>query len=295
MEHLLLILLGLSLLLCAILWGKLAHLRHCTKEIAQSFRDRLAEDTNTLIDVSTGDPYIRRLASQINVQLRLLRQERRRFQQGDRELKESVTNISHDLRTPLTAISGYLSLLEREEHSEKTQRYLSSIRNRTEALKSLTEELFRYSVVTSSQELKPERLNVVSALEENLLSFYAVLEQRGIHPQIILPETPLFRQLDPGALNRVFSNILSNALKYSDGDLTVVMSEDGIITFSNHAADLDALTVARLFDRFYTVEASRNATGLGLSIARVLTERMGGTLEAVYKNEELSIQMTLPA
>lgn len=294
MEHLLLILLGLSLLLCAILWGKLAHLRHCTKEIAQSFRDRLAEDTNTLIDVSTADPYIRGLASEINVQLRLLRQERRRFQQGDRELKEAVTNISHDLRTPLTAISGYLDLLEREEHSKKTERYLASIRNRTEALKGLTEELFRYSVVTSSQELKPERLDVVSVLEESLLSFLATLEQRGIQPQISLPESPLWRQLDPGALNRVFSNILSNALKYADGDLTVTMTEGGRITFSNHAPGLNALTVARLFDRFYTVEMGRNSTGLGLSIARILTERMGGRLEALYENGVLSIQLTLP-
>lgn len=294
MEHLLLILLGFSLLLCAILWGKLCHFRRCTKEITEGFRDRLAEDTNTLIDVSTRDPYIRSLASEINVQLRLLRRERRRFQQGDRELKEAVTNISHDLRTPLTAISGYLDLLERESHSAKTERYLSQIRNRTEALKSLTEELFRYSVVTSSQEMKPERLNVVSALEESLLSFLAVMEQRDIHPQITLPEAPFFRQLDPGALNRVFSNILGNALKYSDGDLTVVMSEDGSITFSNHATELDVLTVARLFDRFYTVEASRNSTGLGLSIARILTERMGGRLEAVFENGVLSIQMKLP-
>lgn len=295
MEHLLLILLGFSLLPCVILGAKLAHLRRCTREIAEAFRDRLAEDTNTLIDVSTGDPYLRRLASQINAQLRLLRQERRRFQQGDQELKEAVTGISHDLRTPLTAISGYLDLLEREKHDEKTERYLIQIRSRTEALKSLTEELFRYSVVTSSQEFKPERLDVVGVLEESLLSFYAVLEERGIQPQIKLPEAPVWRELDPRALNRVFSNILSNALKYSDGDLTVTMTEDGSITFCNHAAKLDALTVARLFDRFYTVEASRRSTGLGLSIARVLTERMGGRLEAVYENGVLSIQMTLPA
>ncbi len=294
MEHLLLILLGLSLLACAILGARLAHFRRCTREITQAFRDRLTEDTNTLIDVSTSDPCLRKLASEINVQLRQLRKERHRFQQGDRELKEAVTNISHDLRTPLTAISGYLDLLEREEHSEKTERYLASIRNRTEALKGLTEELFRYSVVTSSQELKPERLDVVSVLEESLLSFLATLEQRGIQPQISLPESPLWRELDPGALNRVFSNILSNALKYADGDLTVTMTEGGRITFSNHAPGLNALTVARLFDRFYTVEMGRNSTGLGLSIARILTERMGGRLEALYENGVLSIQLTLP-
>lgn len=294
MEHLLLILLGLSLLACAILGARLAHFRRCTREITQAFRDRLTEDTNTLIDVSTSDPCLRKLASEINVQLRQLRKERHRFQQGDRELKEAVTNISHDLRTPLTAISGYLDLLEREEHSEKTERYLASIRNRTEALKGLTEELFRYSVVTSSQELKPERLDVVSVLEESLLSFLATLEQRGIQPQISLPESPLWRELDPGALNRVFSNILSNALKYAHGDLTVTMTEGGRITFSNHAPGLNALTVARLFDRFYTVEMGRNSTGLGLSIARILTERMGGRLEALYENGVLSIQLTLP-
>lgn len=84
---------------------------------------------------------MRKLAADINVQLRLLRQERHRYQQGDWELKEAVTNISHDLRTPLTAINGYLDLLEREEKSKNVQRYLSQIENRTEVLKSLTERM----------------------------------------------------------------------------------------------------------------------------------------------------------
>lgn len=292
MEPLLLTLIGILLLVIFVLLIKIHFLRKSAKEIGEAFQNRVAEDTNTLIDVSTGDPYIRGLASEINVQLRLLRKERRRFQQGDRELKEAVTNISHDLRTPLTAISGYLDLLERESHNEKTERYLAQIRNRTEALKTLTEELFRYSVVTSSQELKPERLDVVRALEESLLSYYAVLEERGIQPQITLPEEPVWRELDPGALNRIFSNILSNSLKYSDGDLTVTMDGDGRVTFGNAAKNLDAVSVGRLFDRFYTVEAGRNSTGLGLSIAKILTERMGGSLEAVLSEGTLKLILT---
>lgn len=292
MEPLLLTLIGILLLVIFVLLIKIHFLRKSAKEIGEAFQNRVAEDTNTLIDVSTRDPYIRGLASEINVQLRLLRKERRRFQQGDRELKEAVTNISHDLRTPLTAISGYLDLLERESHNEKTERYLAQIRNRTEALKTLTEELFRYSVVTSSQELKPERLDVVRALEESLLSYYAVLEERGIQPQITLPEEPVWRELDPGALNRIFSNILSNSLKYSDGDLTVTMDGDGRVTFGNTAKNLDAVSVGRLFDRFYTVEAGRNSTGLGLSIAKILTERMGGSLEAVLSEGTLKLILT---
>ena len=289
MEHLLLIIIGILLLIIFVLVAKVYFLRKSAQELAEAFRDRLTVDTNTLIDISTRDPYMRKLAADINVQLRLLRKERHRYQQGDLELKEAVTNISHDLRTPLTAINGYLDLLEREEKSENVQRYLSQIKNRTEALKNLTEELFRYSVVTSSQDLKPEPMDVVRALEESLLSFYGVMQEKGIQPEIELPEKAVFRELDAAAVSRIFSNIIGNALKYSDGDLSVTMDETGCVSFSNTAGNLDAVTVGRLFDRFYTVEASRNSTGLGLSIAKHLTERMGGSIQADYHHGRLYI------
>ena len=289
MEHLLLIIIGILLLIFFVLVAKVYFLRKSAQEIRDAFYDRLTADTNTIIDISTRDPYMRKLAADINTQLRLLRKERHRYQQGDLELKEAVTNISHDLRTPLTAINGYLDLLEREEKNENVQRYLSQIRNRTEVLKNLTEELFRYSVVTSSQDLKPEHMDVVRALEESLLSFYAVMQEKGIQPEIELPEEPVFRELDAGAVNRIFSNIISNALKYSDGDLSVAMDKNGCVRFRNTAGNLNAVTVGRLFDRFYTVEASRNSTGLGLSIARTLTERMGGTIEAEFEDGYLTI------
>ena len=287
------IIIGILLLVIFVLCAKIYLLRKSAREISEAFKDRLTADTNTLIDISSSDPYMRKLAAEINTQLRLLRRERHRYQQGDLELKEAVTNISHDLRTPLTAINGYLDLLEHEEKSETVQRYLLQIQNRTEVLKNLTEVLFRYSVVTSSQELKTERMDVVRALEESLLSFYAVMQEKGIQPEIDLPQEPVYRELDAGAVSRIFSNIISNALKYSDGDLSVAMSEDGRITFTNTAPNLNAVAVGRLFDRFYTVEASRNSTGLGLSIAKVLIERMGGSISAQFQDEQLNITIQL--
>lgn len=280
---------GIMAMIIIALSVKICSLRKAAKEIETAFADRLITDTNTLIDISTSDKYMRSLANGINIQLRKLREERHRFRQGDQELKEAVTNISHDLRTPLTAICGYLDLLEREEISEAARRYLSQIENRTEALKSLTDELFQYSVATSSRALKPERLDVVRVLEDSLLSFYGVMQEKGIHPNINLPEEPIFRELDASALNRVFSNIISNAVKYSDGDFAVTMTEDGSITFVNSAKELDAVTVGRLFDRFYTVDAGRNSTGLGLSIAKLLTERMSGHIEAAFEAGQLHI------
>lgn len=291
MEKQLLIVNGILLLLIFALITKIYFLRKSAREIAEAFCDRLTADTNILIDISSRDPYMRKLAADINVQLRLLRKERHRYQQGNLELKEAITNISHDLRTPLTAINGYLGLLEQEEKSENVQRYLFQIENRTKVLIKLTEELFRYSVVTSSQNLRFESVNLVRVLEESMVSFYAVMKEKNIEPRIELPETPVWKQLDGGAVSRIFSNIISNAIKYSDGDLVVVMTADGCVTFSNIAQNLNVVTVGRLFDRFYTVESSRNSTGLGLSIAKVLTERMGGTIEASYVDDRLYIKL----
>ena len=115
------------------------------------------------------------------------------------------------------------------------------------------------------------------------------MQEKGIQPEIEFPEEPIYRELDAGAVNRIFSNIISNALKYSDGDLSVVMDKNGCVTFSNTAYNLNTVTVGRLFDRFYTVEASRNSTGLGLSIAKILTERMGGSISAQYQNKRLYV------
>ena len=287
MECLLLVVIGILLLIIFALMAKVYFLHKSAQEIAQGFHDRLMAESNVLIDISTRDPHMRKLAADINTELRLLRKERHRYQQGDLELKEAVTNISHDLRTPLTAINGYLDLLEREEKSENVERYLKQIENRTEALKNLTEELFRYSVVTSLKELQTEQIDVVRVLEESLLSFYAVMQEKGIRPRIELPEGAMYRELDYGAVNRIFSNIISNVLKYSDGDFEVLVKPDGSIIFSNTAKDLDALAVGKLFDRFYTVEASRNSSGHGLSIAKILTERMGGSITADYHDEKL--------
>ncbi len=229
-----------------------------------------------------------------NAQLRTLRSQRLRWERGDLELKDAIAGISHDLRTPLTAICGYLDLLGQEPLAEPAARYLAQIQNRTEALKALTEELFRYSIAASSQPLVPVPLDLWGALEEALLSFYGAMEQRNITPEIQLPESRVERCLDPSALSRIFSNILGNALKYSSGDLTVCMDQEGTIVFTNAAAGLTTVTVGRLFDRFYTVQTGSSSTGLGLSIAKLLTERMNGSIGAEYRDGKLSITLRFP-
>ena len=291
MEHLLLIIIGILLLIFFVLLAKVYFLRKSAQEISEAFRDRLTADTNTLINISTRDPYMRQLAADINMQLRLLRKQRHKYLTGDRELKEAVTNISHDLRTPLTAICGYLDLLDKEDKSENTSRYLSLIGNRVEAMKQLTEELFRYSVILSTGDLVLEPVCVNGVLEESIAVFYGALTSRDIQPEIHITENRIERQLNREALGRVFSNILNNALKYSDGDLAITLRDDGDIIFSNTASGLNEVQVGKLFDRFFTVEAARNSNGLGLSIAKTLVEQMGGIILAELENKKLNIRI----
>ena len=272
------------------LFVKILILQKAAEEIADAFADRLQTDTNTLIDISSRDKHMRHLADTVNIQLRKLRAEYHRFRQGDTELKNAVTNISHDLRTPLTAICGYLDLLEKEKKTEAVKRYIDIIRNRSEMLTLLTEELFRYSVILSKEsDMAREPVILNKVLEESLAASYAALNERNIVPRIQMPEEKVVRMLDSAALSRVFSNLLNNAIKYSEGDLEITLRETGEIIFTNTAHGLNEVEVGKLFDRFFTVESARKSTGVGLTIARYLTEQMGGNISAEYDNGRLSI------
>ena len=282
-------------ILIAMLCVRLHLIHKSLKEISARLTEILSDDTNVLIDLSSGDQQLRAFAAALNRQLRALRTSRQRYRCGDRELKEAVTNISHDLRTPLTAICGYLELLRREETNANVKRYLALIDNRTRAIKQLTEELFRYSMLLAEpEELPCEPVNLNAALEEGVAAFYDILVSRGIQPEIRMPEAPVLRTLNAAALSRIFSNILNNAVKYSDGDLSIALSADGTIRFSNRARNLTPVQAEKLFDRFYTVESARNSTGLGLSIARLLTERMGGQISPRCEDGRLCIELRFP-
>lgn len=285
------VLLPASLLLLV----KVFILKSSMDEICSQLEEQLSGDTNILISVSSRDKQIRRLAARLNMELRKMKKMRRQYQNGNRELQDAIMNISHDLRTPLTAITGYLDLLETEEKSDNAVRYLSYIQNRAEALKNLTDELFCFAYTTLPEEGLPlEAVCLNAALEESIAAFYAALSGRGILPKIFITEKRIYRQLNKEALSRIFDNILNNALKYSGGDLQICLREDGTVSFSNQAPTLNKIQTGRLFDRFFSVEAAQNSTGLGLSIAKALTEQMNGIITACYENGTLHVNLSFP-
>ncbi len=272
---------------------KLALMDRDLDHLRRDLTNRLAEDTNALLSVGSDSRALRELAADLNGQLRLLRRERQRFQQGDRALKEAVAGVAHDLRTPLTAIRGYLDLMEDQDLAPDQRRYLALIRGRTEHLADLTEELL-LSSVAAAREPQPEAVDLARELEEALAAYYGAFSARDLQVTADLPDAPVERQLDREALSRIFGNVLSNALKYSGGDLAITLTAAGCAAFSNAAPDLTEIAVQRLFDRYFTVETGRGSTGLGLAIARELTERMGGSLEAQFAQGRLTVTVFFP-
>ena len=274
--------------------AKLYLIKKAAREITNDLSKKIKSDTCTRLRISSRDKDIRRLASCINEQLDELHNERLQYHHGNIELKNAITNISHDIRTPLTAIYGYLDMLQKTDDPEKQQHYISVMKERTELMKQLTEELFRYSAIISDEsDMDKEDVFVNQVLAESVSSFYPALSEKRIEPNILITEKRIVKNINRAALTRVFSNLLSNAVKYSDGDLEIKLDDSGEITFSNTAGGLSAVDTEQLFDRFYTVESAHNSTGLGLSIARTLTERMGGTIEAEYRDNRLIIKIKL--
>jgi signal transduction histidine kinase len=271
---------------------KLYLLKKTAREITASFEKVLNEDTNTGIRISGRDKDLRELTDSINKQLIELRKQYLQYNLGNSELKNAITNMAHDIRTPLTAIYGYLDMIENTDDPEKKSKYISIIRERTEIMKQLTEELFQYSMVVSDdKELELEDVFVNQVLEESISSFYPALTEKNIVPEINICSEKIYRRLNKQALSRIFANLLNNAVKYSDGDLKIKLLPTGEMVFENTAKALSSVKTEQLFDRFFTVKTSSNSTGLGLSIAKNLVERMNGSIAANYKDNMLKINI----
>ncbi|WP_196802997.1 sensor histidine kinase [Butyrivibrio sp. MC2013] len=270
---------------------KIIAMRLSLKEMKEDYEERSRIHTNTLLTVSSRDRRIRQLASSMNNTLEKLQSAYNRYENGDQEIKKAITNISHDLRTPLTAISGYLELAQRLDKSPELEKYLSVIQGRTDHMKKLTEELFEYSLMTGGEITEDrQEVNINRMLEDCLMNYYPSLKARGISPDIDITEKKIVRYLYPTYVERILNNLMSNALKYSDGDLEIKLSDEGVLSFSNSTDKLSNVDVNKLFDRFFTVETgSRESTGLGLSIVKLFADRMDLRLNATYENGKITI------
>lgn len=282
------------IIILIILILKLLFIKKSIKEIRSNLSRILKSDTNNLITIDTNNTEISELANTLNIELKNLRRERLQYENGNQELKRSITNISHDIRTPLTAISGYIDLIKQNEDKEKQEEYIKIVERKTNDLINLTEQLFDFSkTVDIAPQIKKEKICINEILEESLANYYVVFKEKNIIPKLEITDKKIYKFVDKNAITRVFENILSNVIKYSSGNFKVKLESNGKIIFSNKASSLDATTVEKIFDRYYTVENAKKSTGLGLSIAKQLIELNGGKIEGKYLNSKLILTIEL--
>lgn len=217
---------------------------------------------------------------------------------AEKRLKQTITNIAHDIRTPLTGASGYLQLLEDCTHEEQALRYEYQIQKRLEELRDMLEELFLFTKLTASDfKLECQETAVFPILSECMIGMFHVFEEKGTAPEVAFDQEDIYLNANPDALARVFRNLIGNALLHGAGDLAV-RQKDNCISFTNPLSaasckELSAAGPSMLFERFYKSDQSRGkgSSGLGLSIVKELMQQMGGSVEAGLENGCLTITL----
>lgn len=271
---------------------KLIDINISIRKLQEEMEFILNNDTNHLITLSCGNRNIKRTMERMNMYLRKLRKEELIYKNGNRELQEIITNISHDLRTPLTSMKGYIDLLRKERLKSKRLEYMNVIEGRMDNLIELTGKLYDYSMCLDIKEkVKRENVCLNDVLEDILAYYYEVFKSKGIVPEIDMVKRKIYRNIDKNMFIRTLENVLSNIIKYSEGDVKIILLDNGKMIFKNKASRLDTTSVNRLFDRYYTTENGSKVSGIGLSIARQLVLLNGGVIVAKYQKGYLIVEI----
>lgn len=286
--------LGLIITLLFVLYSQL-QLRHINRQLAK----RLSEHTNQPISLQLMNAELNYLVANMNKCLKAEEMLRLESFQEEKRFKELISNISHDLRTPLTAIRGYQQLLEKGPLTEEQKQKLSLAQKHAKELERLIDQFFEYSYLTSAEpELHLEKINLTNLAIECIAMFVTQIEERQL--SVSIEETgAVFVYADQEMCKRIVQNLVRNSIQHASGSIHVKLSvQQGYasLTFVNAVTNAANLEPHRLFDRFYTGShhTSRKSTGLGLSIVRLLAEQMGGRASAVIKQSMLAVTVELP-
>ena len=230
-----------------------------------------------------------RLLSSFNVTLEEIQKERQKYAKREKEFQKQIENISHDLRTPLTVILGYLKLIKKSQSNqitvnEELEEAMDIIRHKAEIMKNLVTQFYDFSRLNAGDyELSLGKVDVSRTLRESLMGNYQILEQTHLEIDIDIPERPIWGSGDEAALERIFLNLFQNAGRYAETFLYILIKEyerNVSVSFINDTQILSEDDLSHLFERFYMQNDSRNqgGTGLGLTVAKSLAEGMGATL-----------------
>lgn len=288
------ILAGIIILQSIIMWKY----QRQVKDICRQLAFLMKHDSNMLIHREFGLGGIGMLSDRLNDLLELRRKEKRYYQEKETLIADTYTNLSHDIRTPLTSLDGYFQLMEACENVEEQRRYLNIIHERIHSLNEMLEELFMFTKLKNeSYRLELTSCCINRILKETVFSYYDDWVRREIQPDIQITEEQLYIDGNKQGLSRIIQNVIKNGLDHGEKKIRIVLKREqnrAVLRISNQVTASEQIDIEHVFDRFYKADAARSktSTGLGLSIAREFVRRMNGEIGAKIEENEFIVEMS---
>ena len=290
------ILAGIIILQSIIMWKY----QRQVKDICRQLAFLMKHDSNMLIHREFGLGGIGMLSDRLNDLLELRRKEKQYYQEKETLIADTYTNLSHDIRTPLTSLDGYFQLMEACENVEEQRRYLNIIHERIHSLNEMLEELFMFTKLKNeSYRLELTSCCINRILKETVFSYYDDWVRREIQPDIQITEEQLYIDGNKQGLSRIIQNVIKNGLDHGEKKIRIVLKREqnqAVLRISNQVIASEQIDIEHVFDRFYKADAARSktSTGLGLSIAREFVRRMNGEIGAKIEENEFIVEMSFP-
>ena len=290
------ILAGIIILQSIIMWKY----QRQVKDICRQLAFLMKHDSNMLIHREFGLGGIGMLSDRLNDLLELRRKEKRYYQEKETLIADTYTNLSHDIRTPLTSLDGYFQLMETCENVEEQRRYLNIIHERIHSLNEMLEELFMFTKLKNeSYRLELTSCCINRILKETVFSYYDDWVRREIQPDIQITEEQLYIDGNKQGLSRIIQNVIKNGLDHGEKKICIALKREqdqAVLRISNQVLASEQIDIEHVFDRFYKADAARSktSTGLGLSIAREFVRRMNGEIGAKIEENEFIVEMSFP-
>ena len=288
------ILAGIIILQSIIIWKY----QRQVKDICRQLAFLMKHDSNMLIHREFGLGGIGMLSDRLNDLLELRRKEKRYYQEKETLIADTYTNLSHDIRTPLTSLDGYFQLMEACENVEEQRRYLNIIHERIHSLNEMLEELFMFTKLKNeSYRLELTSCCINRILKETVFSYYDDWVRREIQPDIQITEEQLYIDGNKQGLSRIIQNVIKNGLDHGEKKIRIVLKREqnrAVLRISNQVIASEQIDIEHVFDRFYKADAARSKTSteLGLSIAREFVRRMNGEIGAKIEENEFIVEMS---
>ena len=288
------ILAGIIILQSIIMWKY----QRQVKDICRQLAFLMKHDSNMLVHREFGLGGIGMLSDRLNDLLELRRKEKQYYQEKETLIADTYTNLSHDIRTPLTSLDGYFQLMEACENVEEQRRYLNIIHERIHSLNEMLEELFMFTKLKNeSYRLELTSCCINRILKETVFSYYDDWVRREIQPDIQITEEQLYIDGNKQGLSRIIQNVIKNGLDHGEKKIRIVLKREqnqAVLRISNQVIASEKIDIEHVFDRFYKADAARSktSTGLELSIAREFVRRMNGEIGAKIEENEFIVEMS---